>query len=204
VINLGIVTASLLMLALTGWVAVAAPAARGRIDAADGHRRTVDVLVATELAVIQAHGDELMSLAARGEDAGAYEHDYTTDGAQVARLLAADQGPAIADARSAYRDWLADHRTLVALETDPQQDNAANLQALALVTRPDADGSGAAFVRVDADLRSAISGEEASYRTAIRAAGSDLGGLALGAWLLAAAALACGGVGISRRLKEYR
>ncbi|MEZ0094529.1 hypothetical protein [Streptacidiphilus sp. EB129] len=203
-VNPGLAVATVLVLALAVWTGLATPAERGALARAAAHRQTADALVATELAAIQAHGDELLGLAARGEDLGGYERDFTSTSASVSRLLAADHGSGIADARAAQQDWLADHRNLVELETEPQADNSANTRALLLLTSPAAAGSGAVFARMDTDLRNAVETEESSYRTALGEAQSDLSGLASAAAVVAAVALAGAAVGINRRLREYR
>jgi hypothetical protein len=208
-VNPGIAAATLIVLAVTLWTGLAVSGETGSAAAADGHQQNVDALAATEQAVIRAHGDELLSLAARGEDHGTYDTDFTATSTQLTRLLAADHGPGIADATSTYGAWLTDHTTLVQLETQPQADNSANLEALALLTQSGPGtstgaGSGADFARMDADLRSAVAGEQTAYLTAIDAGHADLDGLAVGAALLAAAALAAGAFGANQRLREYR
>lgn len=203
-VNPGIAAATVLVLALAGWTLFAAPGERSAVAAAQGHRATVNALISTDLAVIRAHGDELLSLAARGEDVGGYEQDFGTTGAAVTRMLAADPAAQVADATAAYRGWLTEHSTLVQLETAPQPDNSANTQALALVTGAAPGGSGAAFARVDGDLRAAADREQAGYLDEIAASRSDIGALAAGAAVLGALALAAGAFGVNQRLKDYR
>jgi hypothetical protein len=203
-LNPGIAAATLLVLALAVWTLLAAPAERGAVSDAHGHRLAVGALVDTDLAVIQAHDDELLSLAARGEDVGSYEADFGVTSKTVTRLLAGDREPEIADAAAAYRGWLADHAALVQRETAPQADSSANDQALALVTGAEPGGSGGAFTRVDAGLGAATSREQRGYLDSVAAARSDLGGLPVGAAVLAALALAAGAYGINQRLKDYR
>ncbi len=202
-LNPGIAVATLLVLVLGAWAWAAADSASDDVGAAGGHRQAADVLIATDLLVLQAHGDELLSLAARGEDVGTYEKDFKAVSARLGKVIASDQGPGIADARSAYQGWMTEHSALVQLETSPQSDNTANLRALAEVTGSQA-GTGKQFTRVDGDLRGAVSAEEAAYLAAVDAAASDLDGLANGAAVLAPAALAAGAYGANQRLREYR
>jgi hypothetical protein len=205
VFNPGLAVATCLVLAATLWTGLATPAEHAALAGAAAHQRTADALVATDLAAVQAHGDELLSLAARGEDQGTYEHDFASTSASLTTMLAADaQLPGLADARSAQQGWLADHRDLVALETNPQGDNSANAQALLQVSGTGSTGSGPAFIRVDTDLRGAMTREESSYRTALGSARSDLAGLATALAVLTAVALATAAVGINQRLREYR
>lgn len=201
--NPGLVAATLLVVAVTLWAAAVTAAATGSTGDARAHRRSADALIATDLAVLQAHGDELLSLAARGEDTGAYENDFQTTSARLGTLLATDQGSGLADARAGYGDWTTDHRSLTQSIDSPQPDNTANVKALAQVTGIE-PGTGTLFGRVDADVRAAITPQEAAYRTGIDAAGSDLRGLATGAAAMLAAAFAAGAFGLNQRLREYR
>lgn len=201
--NPGLAAATLLVAVVTAWAAIASVAATGATDDARRHRQSADGLVTTELAVLQAHGDELLSLAARGEDVGSYEKDFASVSAHLGALLAGDQGPGIADALSGYRDWMADHTTLAQSANSPQPDNKANVQALAQATGSQ-PGTGTLFTRIDGDLRGAVSTQEAAYRASIDAAGSDLRGLATGCVALIAAAFAACVFGMNQRLREYR
>ena len=203
-VNPGIAAATVLVLALACWSAFAAPGERSAVAVAQSHRAAVNSLVATDLAVIRAHDDELLSLAARGEDVGGYERDFGETSAAAAKMLAADPADETADATGAYLNWLAEHNALVRLETDPQPDNSANTEALARATGAVPDGPGAAFTRVDGDLRTAVGREQTAYLREIAASRSDLGGLAAGAAVLAALALAAGAFGINQRLRDYR
>jgi hypothetical protein len=203
-VNPGIAAATVLVLALACWTAFAAPGERSAVAAAQSHRAAVNALISTDLAVIQAHDDELLSLAARGEDVGGYEQDFGKTSAAVSKMLAADPRAQVADAAAAYRSWLGEHDTLVRLETDPQPDNSANTRALALATGTAPDGPGAQFTRVDGDLRAAVGREQTAYLGEIAASRSDLGGLAVGAAVLSALALAAGAFGINQRLRDYR
>ena len=203
-VNPGIAAATVLVLALGCWTVFAAPGERSAVAAARSHHTAINSLIATDLAVIRAHDDELLSLAARGEDVGGYEQDFGETSTTVSKLLAADPRADMADATAAYRSWLSEHETLVRLGTDPQPDNSANTQALALATGAAPDGPGAAFTRVDGDLRTAADREQTAYLGEIAASRSDLGGLAAGAAVLAALALAAGAFGINQRLRDYR
>lgn len=201
--NPGLVTASLLVAGVTIWAAAVSASASGATGDARAHRRLADALITTDQAVLQAHGDELLSLAARGEDVGSYEADFRTVSARLGTLLAADQGPGIADAGAGYRDWMTEHRALSQSASSPQPDNTANVQALAQATGTE-PGTGTLFARVDGDVRGAVSAQEASCRTAIAAAGSDMRGLAVGSAVLIAFAFAAAAFGMNQRLREYR
>lgn len=201
--NLGLLTATVLVAVVAIWAAGVAAAAAGATDQARTHRQSADALTTTDLAVLQAHGDELLGLAARGEDVGSYETDFRTVGARLRTLLAADQGPGIADARTGFEAWMTGHTALAQSSNSPQPDNTANVQALAqaIGAQP---GTGTLFTRVDGDVRAAAATQEAAYRAAIEAAGSDLRGLATGSAVLIALAFAAGAFGMNQRLREYR
>ena len=201
--NIGLVTATVLVAVVAVWAVAASTGATGATDDARAHRQSADALITTELAVLQAHGDELLSLAARGEDVGTYEKDFTTVSAHLGALLAADQGSGITDARAGYRDWMADHGALAQSASSPQPDNKANVQALAQATGTQ-PGTGTLFARIDGDVVGAVSVQEAAYRKAIDAAGSDLRGLAGGSAVLMVVAFAAGVFGMNQRLREYR
>lgn len=203
-VNPGIVAATGLVLALACWTAFTAPGERSAVAAAQNHRTSANAMIAADLTVIRAHDDELLSLAARGEDVGGYEQDFGETGAAAGKMLAALPAGEAADAVAAYRGWAGEHSTLVQLETDPQPDNSANTQALALATGAAPDGPGAAFARVDADLRAAADREQTEYLAEIATSRADLGGLAVGAAVLSALALAAGAFGINQRLRDYR
>lgn len=201
--NLGLLTATVLVTVVTIWAVVVAMAASSATDQARTHRQSSDALTTTDLAVLQAHGDELLSLAARGEDVGSYEADFRTVSARLNTLLSTDQGPGIADARAGFQAWMTSHTALAQSSSSPQPDNTANLQALAQATGAQA-GTGTLFTRVDGDVRGAVATEEAAYRAAIEAAGSDLRGLATGSAVLLVIAFAAGAFGMNQRLREYR
>jgi hypothetical protein len=199
----GLVAASVLVVVAGVWALASGLAERDAAATARGYWQAADSAIATDLAAVQAHGDELLGLAARGEDQGAYEHDFTVAAGRLAALLAADRGPEVDQVRPAQNAWASAHRALAQTELDPQPDNSANIKALALVTDP-ATGSGGAFARVDEALRHLTGARETDYLTAARSGHDDLAGLPAGAAVLTALALAAALLGLDRRLKEYR
>lgn len=201
--NVGLVAATALVAVTTIWAAAAAASASGATGDARSHRSSADALVTTDQAVLQAHGDELLSLAARGEDVGSYEADFQKAGARLSSLLAEDQSPGMADARSGFHDWMTDHAALAQSASSPQPDNTANVKALAQATGTQ-PGTGTLFARIDGDVRDAIAAQEVAYRKAIEAVGSDLRGLATGSVVLITLAFAAAAFGMNQRLREYR
>ncbi|MFD0631768.1 hypothetical protein ACFQ9X_09145 [Catenulispora yoronensis] len=203
-INPGLLGATTLVAVIAVWTGFAGPDEGDAVAKAKTHWQAADTAIATDLAAVEAHGDELLGLAARGEDVGAYENDFAKATATLDSLLKNDHGAYADDARLARQSWGAAHLALVPAETLPQPDNAANVQALRLLTQPAAGGSDAAFLRVDQDLRQGADAEEAQYLAAVRAGHGDLDGLAAATVALTVVALAAAGYGMYRRLREYR
>jgi len=202
--NPGIVAATLVVLTVALWGGLSVSGAADTSGEASAHRSAADALAATDLAVLRAHGDELLTLAARGEDVGSYEQDFQSTSTHLTALLTAVRGYPIGDAEASYRTWLDDHKALAAQEAAPQPDNSANLTALAQVTRTDAGGSGSEFAHADTAVRGAVQAQEQAYLASINAGRSDVAGLAAGCAILAAAALIAAGHGVNQRLREYR
>ncbi|NUR28679.1 MAG: hypothetical protein HOV83_23045 [Catenulispora sp.] len=203
-LNPGLVAATALV-AITGvWTVVAGQAERDAVSRAKAHWQAADAAIATDLAAVQAHGDELLGLAARGEDVGGYERDFAAATARLDALLKQDHGAYADDARQARQSWAQAHSALIPAETEPQGDSAAIIKALQLLTQPVPGGSDAAFVRVDQDLRQGAEAEKAGYLAKVRAGHGDLAGLDVGAAVLMTAAVVLAGYGLDRRLREYR
>lgn len=203
-LNPGLLTASVLVLVIALWTLAAGSAERGAVAKAEKRWQAANAVIATDLAAVQAHGDELLGLAARGEDVGGYEKDFAAATARLDALLANDHGASADDARQARRSWAQAHLALLPAENDPQPDNAANVKALRLLTQPVAGGSDAAFTRLDQDLRQSAGTEEAGYLADVRTGHDDLAGLAIASAVLTAVALAAAAYGTDRRLREYR
>ena len=211
-LNAGALLATLTALALIVWTAADLLGEGGAVDRARGDGQVVSALDNAELTSVRAHGDEVLSVAARGEDSGSYEQDFGATGTQLGGFLAAarETGDAPGSARlldDALRQdkaWTDDHAALEALENEPQADTSAFNQALSLVTGTDQQGSGAAFGRLDADVAQARADEQAAYLGALGDGHGDLSGLAAGSAALATLAALAGLAGIWQRLREYR
>ena len=211
-LNAGALLATLAALALTVWTAADLLGEGGALDRARGDGQVVSALDNAELASVRAHGDEVLSVAARGEDSGSYDQDFGATGTQLGGFLATARGAGDAqgsarpldDALQQDKAWTDDHAALQALENEPQADTSAFNQALALVTGTDQRGSGAAFGRLDSDVAQARADEQAAYLGALGDGHGDLSGLAAGSAGLAALAALAGLAGIWQRLREYR
>jgi hypothetical protein len=211
-LNAGTLLATLAALALTVWTAADLLGEGGAVDRARQDGQVVSALDNAQLAAVRAHGDEVLGVAARGEDSGSYDQDFGATSTQLAGFLttARGAGPAqasadpLADALRQKQIWVGDHTALETLENEPQADTSDYSLALALVTGTDQQGSGAAFGRLDADVGQALTGEQEAYLGAAGAGRGDLSGLDAGSAGLAAVAVLAGLAGIRRRLKEYR
>ncbi|GAA2007716.1 hypothetical protein GCM10009838_87580 [Catenulispora subtropica] len=203
-LNPGLLAATSLVLVVAIWTLLAGSAERDAVSAAKAHWEAADAAIATDLAAVRAHGDELLGLAARGEDVGGYEHDFATSTARLDALVKQNHGAYADDVRQARQSWAQAHAALLPAENDPQPDNAANVKALQLLTQPAAGGSDAGFLRVDQDLRQGAGAEEAGYLAKVRAGHGDLEGLDVATAVLMTAAVALAGYGLDRRLREYR
>lgn len=211
-LNAGTLLATLAALALTVWTAADLLGEGAAVDRARQDGQVVSALDDAQLAAVRAHGDEVLGVAARGEDSGSYDQDFGATGTRLAGFLASARGagpaPAsagpLADAVRQNRTWVGDHAALQTLENEPQADTSAFGLALALVTGADQQGSGVAFGRLDADVGQALTGEQAAYLGAADGGRGDLSGLDLGSAGLAAVVVLAGLVGIRRRLREYR
>lgn len=202
-VNPGLLAATVLVLAVGLWTGIAVFGARGDIRTADSHgRAAIDVLARAHLAASQAHDDEVLGIAANGEDHGAYAKDFTADSRTAAAELA--HAPAVPVAAAAERSWFAEHDHLWQVQTGLQQDNTAYLRTLAQLTGSATTGPGAEFARVDRALTAAVDAQRGGYVNQLRSARGDLTGLAIGVAVLTAFAATAGVLGIERRLREYR
>jgi hypothetical protein len=136
----------------------------------------------------------------------AYDHDFTEEiavlgkGLAAAAKLADDQAgeKPVSTAESNMAEWKKRHTAARA-----QDDNGNYEQALALVIG--AKGATAqCFDGVDASLATALDHEQHEFKQAAGDGLDAMGGLPLGAAVLAVLAAAGAVLGIGRRLSEYR
>ena len=211
-LNAGTLLATLAALALTGWTAADLLGEGNAVDGARRDGQVVSALDNAQLAAVRAHGDEVLGVAARGEDSGSYDQDFGATARQLAGFLATARGAGAAAASVGPLDnalrqdqvWVGDHTALQTLENEPQADTSAFNTALALVTGTDQQGSGAAYDLVDADVGQALAGEQAAYLGALDGGHGDLSGLETGSAGLAAVLVPAGLAGVRQRLREYR
>ncbi|MFF8974129.1 hypothetical protein [Streptomyces sp. NPDC014995] len=215
VLNHGLVAATAAATVVLLWLVVGHSVARaGLHDSYDHGVRSLNVLHDARIASLKARGNENLTLVARGaetvkagdETVDAYDHDFSADmgalakGLAEARRLADDTTGAqpVEKAESNMAEWRKRHTAARA-----QDDNGNYEQALALVIGGKG-ATGECFDSVDDNLASALTHEQNEFK---RAAGDGLdamGGLPLGAAVLAVLGAAGAVLGIGRRLSEYR
>lgn len=210
-VNPGLLLASAAGLASLIWLISALAIAGSHLTAArDNGSDPVEALAQAEIAALQAHADESLTLIDRSGD-DSFQQDFVSLQRRlgpgpntlltVAATIAANSpggGPAVAAEIDAPA-WLAVHQ-IVRWRDDSGRYTAA--VRLAVSRGPDdSDGS---FVMLDSDLTLAIGADQAYFRTAAAAGQNDLAGLEAGMIALALVAAAGCAWGVSRRLAEYR
>ncbi|UQA97986.1 hypothetical protein [Streptomyces halobius] len=219
VFNQGLLAATAASVAVLVWLVVGHSVARaGLSDAYEHGARSLRVLNEARIDALQARGDENLTLVARGavltkDQKDFYETGFRSgmkslaggDAAAGGRLGAAleladdDAGRRpVRDALAQVRQWQARHAEARAADDKGDYD-----QALAKVIGTDRP-TRESFDRVDAALRKALAHEQDEFRSAADGGREALGGLAVGAAVLAVVGAAGAVLGIARRLSEYR
>ncbi|MFE0378236.1 hypothetical protein ACFW1M_22205 [Streptomyces inhibens] len=223
VFNRGLLAATAASVAVLLWLVAGHTVARTGLTASYEHgARSLRVLNEARIDALQARGDENLTLVARGavltegqqdfyeagfrsgmkDLAGPGDHGAAAAKSRLGAALAladdeAGRGP-VRDALTHVRQWQARHA-----EARTADDKGDYDRALAKVIG--ADGStGESFDRVAAGLQKALVHEQAEFRSAADDGRGALGGLPVGAGVLAALAAVGAVLGIGRRLAEYR
>ena len=208
-LNLPLVGATILLVGVTAWAAIAMAAAdgalaRGQRDGSD----SVQILSAARILWLRAQADESLALVARGGGA-----QYVSDTANVDGLLEPPNGllgdaarlaartgstAAVQDLTADWRQLRAAHIRVARLEQAGQFGDAVHLAVGA--------GSREAALsdRLNRRLDTLIAAAQARFEDAAGDARSALAGLAVGIPLLLAASAALALVGLQMRLNEYR
>ena len=210
-VNPGLLLASAAGLASLIWLGCALAIASSHLTGArDDGSAPVEALARADIAALQAHADESLTLIDRSGD-DAYQQDFVSLqrrlGPGPATLLtaaaeAAANSPGHRLAVLAERDapaWFAVHRRVRSLD-----DSGSYSAAVRLAEGERPADSGGRFAILDSDLTGAIGADQSFFRTAAAAGQDDLGGLAAGMIILALVAAAGCAWGISTRLAEYR
>src|SRR5439155_23381430 len=187
--NVGLVGATLAVLAMVVWTGVAWLAGTSHLTASDRDGSAqVELLAKARIAALQARADEALTLVAHGNGAG-FEKDFATQmqglaGAGSARglldragdnatdpVVRAEISAAIADLNT----WRTVHRTLRERDDGGQFPDAVKL---AIGTEPDSAAS--VFNKVDGHLDKAIAVASAAFDRQATAAAGALGGGSIG------------------------
>ncbi|RXS65161.1 hypothetical protein EST92_30085 [Streptomyces sp. TM32] len=223
VFNHGLLAATAASVAVLLWlVAGHATARAGLTDSYQHGARSLRVLNEARIDALQARGDENLTLVARGAVlTGARQDFYETGFRSGMTDLAGpgEQGAAAAHSRLGAALALADDeagrrpvRTALAqvrqwqarhAEARAADDKGDYEGALAKVIGPDGS-TGESFDRVAAGLQQALEHEQEQFRSSADAGRGALGGLPVGAGVLAGLAALGAVLGIGRRLAEYR
>jgi hypothetical protein len=222
VFNQGMVAASAASAVILLWLLVGHTVARTELDTSFTHgAHSVQVLNNARIAVLQARGNENLTLVARGSGASyndAFDQgmndlagkDPKGVGGELARALAladdsAGRSPVDA-AIKGVQSWRARHT--VARASDDSGDYTTAVAKVIGGTGSDGkEVTGTTrecFERVDAQLRNAVEWEQQEFRASADDGRGALSLLPAGAGLLAALAAAGAALGIGRRLSEYR
>ena len=201
--NLGLVGATVLAVALLGWLALSWNGVRAELSAAqrDGSGQ-VRLLAQARLDALQARADESLTLVARG-NGGDFETDYkAAEGRLTGRLTGARDAAsdpavraAVASATSDAGTWRKAHTDVRAADDGGRYGDAVSI----------ANGAGQdAFNRVDTDLAKGIALTNDAFDRRAHAAAGALGGAAVGLSLLTVLLLAGLVYGFQQRIAEYR
>nr|WP_199923363.1 hypothetical protein [Streptomyces sp. NRRL F-5123] len=222
VFNQGMLAATAATAVLLLWLAAGHTIARTQLENSSAHgARSVQVLNNARILVLQARGDENLTLVARGSG-GQYETSYThgmtdlMDGVpakrQVGELTRALQLANDAEGRDAVNAAIADVKQWRALHTTERtkDDSGDYLTAVADVIGKDAQGNKVSpstagyFGNADSSLGKAVAHEQAEFHEAATSGRDALTLLPVGAGVLAVLGAAGALLGIGRRLSEYR
>jgi hypothetical protein len=212
VFNVGLVAASVAVLAGLVWWTVAGMVSANSLARALGHSRSVsDALAPAQIAALQARAVESLELVTR--TAGPNEPDFDAEmqlldrdngagGALgAARQFATDQqGEALVQAALAdARDYAAAHREVRRLD-----DAGDYPKAVAAAVQTNQAGAAAAFDRLDLALTAAVGHEREVFTSEIGRAHRSLTGLSIGTGVLTFVAVVGVALGVRQRLEEYR
>ncbi|MFJ8766856.1 hypothetical protein [Streptomyces clavifer] len=213
VFNHGLLAATAAATVVLLWLAVGHTVARAELRAAMTQgQESLDVLNKARINSLKARANENLTLVARGAVLTAdgtqdkYETDYSTGmkslGAQLesaGRLADGTPGSEpVAKAVSGVSEWQDRHKK--ARTTDDQGDYEG---ALEQIIGPKGS-TGESFEQVDSALRQALAHEQGEFTAAASDGRGALGGLPIGAAVLAVLGAVAAIVGVNRRLSEYR
>ncbi len=211
IVNPGLLVATVAMLAALVWLVTALAVARAHLVAAsDRGSVPVEAVARADIAVLQAHADESLTLIDRSGD-DSFQQDFVS----VEKRLGPGRGSLLTDAALAARGspgaalaaaglqvapaWFTAHLRVRSLD-----DGGRYTAAVRLAVGNGRPDSAVLFARLDGDLTGAIRADQASFRSAALAGRDALTGLQAGMISLCLLMAAGCAWGISRRLAEYR
>ncbi|TSD99386.1 hypothetical protein FOS14_11355 [Skermania sp. ID1734] len=204
IFNLGLVGATVAIVALFAWFAIAGSISSvASQHALDHGTHPLENLTTARILGQQARSAETLKLARR-DTTGQYDRDFDSETTDLAALLksyphdspGADQ---IADAQQALQRWRQSHQRM-----NDTLDVGDFVGAAIVATGPESTGSMAQFDALDNDLGTAIVALRNDLRRNISRAAESLRELAPGGLGLGLVAGCLAAVGIWPRLREYR
>ncbi|HZX39113.1 MAG TPA: hypothetical protein VFF37_12380, partial [Streptomyces sp.] len=217
VLNRGMVTATAASTVVLLWLAVGHTVARAELESSYDHGiRSLNVLHDARIASLKARSNENLTLVSRGaktqevggEIKDAYDVEFgkqmddLTEGLTLAQRLADDQAgkKPVQVAASSMQEWKARHGEAREADDDGDYQGALDKIIGAKADKPTWE----CFDNVDQQLELALKQETREFRQAAGDGRGALGGLPVGAAVLAVLAAAAAVLGIGRRLSEYR
>ncbi|MFG2144990.1 hypothetical protein ACGFRG_12430 [Streptomyces sp. NPDC048696] len=213
VFNHGLLAASAASAVVLLWLVAAHAVAADDLSTSRSHgQESLKVLNDARINSLQARANENLTLVARGAVLTADGKDDKYDAMYKAEMtdLVAQLGSAgkladdssgrtpVEDARTSVTEWQQRHGKAHDTDTSGDYDGALK-QVIG-----ESGSTGQSFDRVDAALEKAIGHEQSEFTRAASDGKGALTGLPLGAAVLAVLGAAAAGVGVSRRLAEYR
>jgi hypothetical protein len=211
VLNFGLLLAGAVAVIALAWLAVAYTGARGDLLTAQSKGSApVEALARADIAALQAHADESITLIDNGGD-DSYQAAYLTQqralGPGSGKLLtlaetAATGSQASGAATAAVgdaRSWYAAHADLRELD-----DNANHAAAVRSALGSGPTDAGTAFTNLSRDFASGIAAGQATFAANASAGANAFSGLEPGVIAAALVMAASCAWGLSRRLAEYR
>jgi hypothetical protein len=201
-LNLPLVGATLAVVVLGVWLAVALPSQTHNMHRANQQGSALlDTETQARILVLQARADDELTLVTR-DTVPSYQTDYETAAQQLDAVFHPAPGATtrvgMAQAAIAWRSYRELHDQIRHDDTDGDLTAALRLTS----------GTGSAEVpavaaRLDADLGGAITASQARFNQATHAAEADLTGLALAAAILCALAAVLVLAGVRPRIDEF-
>ncbi len=206
VFNVGLVVATLAMLAAGTWMGLASSAMAEDLEIAhDQGAAQAQILTEARIAALHGRTDEALTLVGRGSGQD-FEADFNATLQRLDKLLLDAEAEALDEsmrstlalARDDLHEWLAVHKQVRQFDAEGRYPDA-----VALVTDPTKSGP-ILFAKLDKRLGDGIDEHRTLFVTGAAAAGKDLAGLLPGVLVLTLVMLVGTAVGLWARIAEYR